>query len=263
MKKLEKLIQSGEKLLIPYITPDFPFKGVTEQLVPKLESIGIKVIELGIPFSDPLADGPTIQQSSMVAIENGCTLTRVLELAGWISENTSVAVVLMGYVNPLLQFGLERFYKTAAEKGVQGLIIPDIPLDEAEPHVKLGKQYGIANIFLVAPTTKSERISKISDNSTLFSYCVSMNGVTGNQALNTDFLRTNLANVAKFHSKPYVVGFGLSQPSDIRAVLSLAQGAVVGSALIKVMAGAKTTDAAVEAGVQFLTPLAGVLNEFR
>jgi len=262
MKKLEKLIHSEKKLLIPYITPDFPERGTTEILVKELQKLGILAIELGIPFSDPLADGPTIQQSSLKAIENGCTLSRVLDLAGWISSETPLAVILMGYVNPVLQYGTERFFKEAAEKGVQGLIIPDIPQDEAEPFVQLGRKFGIAMIFLVAPTTRPERIRQIDQNSTLFSYCVSMNGITGNQTLNAEFLKRTLASVDLNHPKPYVVGFGLSTPQDVRTVLSLAKGAVVGSALIRAMAPFKDAEKAAEAGTNFLKPLAGVLNEF-
>lgn len=262
MKKLEPLIHSEKKLLIPYITPDFPKRGTTEILVKELDKLGIRAIELGIPFSDPLADGPTIQQSSLKAIENGCTLSRVLDLAGWISAETSLAVILMGYVNPVLQYGTERFFIEASEKGVQGLIIPDIPQDEAEPFVHLGKKYGIAMIFLVAPTTRPERIRQINQNSTLFSYCVSMNGITGNQTLNPEFLKRTLASVDQNHPKPYVVGFGLSTPQDIRTVLSLSKGAVVGSALIRAMAPFDDAGKAAAAGIDFLKPLTGVLNEF-
>ncbi|NUQ81615.1 MAG: tryptophan synthase subunit alpha [Bacteroidetes bacterium] len=262
MKRLTSNFSTAEKVVIPYITPDYPVKGTTELLIAGLERQGVRIIELGIPFSDPLADGPTIQQSSMVALANGVNLDRVLELARWTYENTKIAVVLMGYVNPILRMGTRLFFEKAAAANVQGLIIPDIPQDEAEPFLKLADEFGLAMIFLVAPTTRPERISKISEASHLFSYCVSMNGVTGNQVLDAGFMKTTLNQVRQHHPKPFVVGFGIRSAQDVRAVLSEAKGAVIGSALIKELGAETTAEKAAQRGLNWFAPLAGVANEF-
>ncbi len=261
MKKLETLINSNQKLLIPYITPDFPFKGVTEKLVHELEKIGIKAIELGIPYSDPLADGPTIQQSSLVAIANGVNVKRVLELAGYVSKNTNIAVILMGYTNQMLQYGIDKFFSEAKLSGVQGVIVPDMPQDESNLFRQSALNNEIALIYLVAPTSKPERIQLISERSSLFSYCVSMNGVTGKDGIDFDSLKEIIARVSQFHSKPFVIGFGLSTPKDIQFVFKIAKGAVVGSALIRALEKGKTIDESVKSGIEFLKPLSEVTVE--
>lgn len=261
MKKLIQALDVNKKLLIPYLTPDFPFKGTTELLIPELERIGVKVMELGIPFSDPLADGPTIQASSLTALKNGANLSRVLELAGWISKNSSISVILMGYINPIMQYGFERFFKEAASAGVQGVIIPDVPQDEANMIRTLAMEFQIAPIFLVAPVSKTERIKLISEMSPLFSYCVSMNGVTGSAELQDDVLKQTITSVSQYHEKPLVVGFGLNRADQIKTVCSLAKGAVVGSAFIKALDKGTSAELAVKEGIQFLQPLVEATNE--
>lgn len=261
MKKLKEALEAKKSHVIPYLTPDFPLKGVTEKLASEFDRLGIKIMELGIPYSDPLADGETIQQASAVAIKNGVDVRRVLEIAKQISESTKISVILMGYFNQMLQFGFEKFLIEAKHSGVQGIIIPDLPQDECMEYKLLGDKYDIAFIFLVAPTSSQERIKLISERSSLFSYCVSMNGVTGKSGVDYENLKNLTTHASANHEKPFVVGFGLSTPDDIRFVTKLAKGAVIGSALLKSISNAKNSDEAVLLGMEFMRPLSEVVNE--
>ena len=261
MKKLKEAFEAKKKHVIPYLTPDFPFVNTTERLAVEFDRLGIKILELGIPYSDPLADGETIQKASSIAIKNGVDVKRVLDIAKKISETTKISVVLMGYLNQMLQFGFEKFLCEAKGSGVQGIIIPDLPQDECVRYKSLADKYDIAFIFLVAPTSSAERIKLISERSSIFSYCVSMNGVTGKSGVDYENLKNLTTHVSTYHEKPFVVGFGLSTPKDIRFVTKLAKGAVVGSALLKSISRAKSAEEAVLLGTEFIKPLAEAVNE--
>jgi len=221
-----------------YITAGYPEKSATVDLVLDLEKAGADIIELGMPFSDPLADGPTIQYASDVAINNGVDLVSIFEMVKEIRKSSKIPLVLMGYINPILHYGLEKFCKDAGECGADGLIIPDVPLEESEEIQSLANQNGLDVIYLVAPNSKDDRMRRVDSLSTGFVYCVSVTGVTGARAGN------EVANsVAKFKDRvkanvtknPIMIGFGIKSASDAKEIAGDVDGFIVGSALIEVI----------------------------
>ncbi len=255
----QSLRQQQRSALIPYITPEFPVRGTTVPLVHALEEASADLIELGVPFSDPIADGPTIQHSSRVALLNGVTLKKVLGIVHSIRSKSDIPVILMGYYNSFLRYKLDRFFRDAAAVGVDGVIVPDLPPEEAGELMQAARQKGVGITFLIAPTTADERIKKIDKLSTDFSYCVSVTGVTGERkSLGAKReLKTFLKRVNEHTKKPFVVGFGISRREQVLEVCQYADGAVVGSALIKSMENCTSVRVAVRAGVKFFRALRG------
>jgi len=196
------------------------------------EKSGAAMVELGIPFSDPLADGPVIQESSQQAIENGVTLNWILETVANIRQQSEIPIALMGYINPILKFGLTKFTKSCSEAGVDGLIIPDLPPEEADDYVKSSKTNGISPILLVAPNTPEKRIKEISRLAGDLIYCVAIIGITGGKGSTGDQLKSYLNRVEKNSDCPFIVGFGINDREDIVKMNQIAHGAVVGSAII-------------------------------
>ena len=229
---LQQLKTQNKKAVIPYLTPEFPIKGTTVPLILAFEQAGASLIEIGVPFSDPLADGPTIQRSSDVAIKNGVTVKRVLQLVDEARKRTNIPLILMGYINPILNYGMEKFISDARSAGVDGLIIPDLPPEESEEFRSHSKKYGISNVFLIAPTSPDERIRYVDTLSTDFIYCVSVTGVTGARNSFGGGFEEYLARVKKNTSKPFVVGFGIKSQEQVQNVTKYADGIVVASALI-------------------------------
>jgi len=252
-----RLRKEGRKALIPYITPEFPVRGATVPVLRAAADAGADMIELGIPFSDPIADGATIQHSSHVALENGVTISAVLSAVKEFRRSSDVPVLLMGYINPILQFGIKKFAGSAKEAGVDGVIVPDLPPEEAGELMGWSRESGLSNVFMIAPTTRDDRIRLIDEASTDFSYCVSLTGVTGARASleSNGSLDAFLARVRKIAKKPFVVGFGLSTREHVEQVWRVADGAVVGSALISRMATAQTPEDAAKAAGEFITSL--------
>lgn len=251
----QQLRLQNKKALIPYITPEFPVQGTTVPLILALESAGASLIEVGIPFSDPLADGPTIQHSSDVAINNGVTVHKILELVKEARKKTEIPLILMGYVNSLMHYGMEQFLIDAHHAGVDGLIIPDLLPDESEEYRMLSQKYHISNVFLIAPTTPDERIRFIDEVSTDFTYCVSVTGVTGARNSLNGNIGHFLSRVKKNTTKPFVVGFGIKSKEQVSEISKLADGVVVGSALLQSMVAAKTVDEAISSATTFFTSL--------
>ncbi len=238
---LTRLRGKKEKALTLFLTAGFPKINSTPSLVRMLERAGADIIELGMPFSDPLADGPTIQQSSQVALKNGMTLTRVLQTVQEIRKSSGIPVVLMGYVNPILRYGEESFFKDAAKAGVNGIILPEVPLEESPRFAAMINGAGLANILLVTPTTPAERVQRIDEICNGFLYCVSMTGVTGmkRSGSNEGFIKRVKANAKR---NPVLVGFGISTPRDASKLARDADGIIIGSALIKrLLAGESNT----------------------
>ena len=194
------------------------------------------MVELGMPFSDPLADGPVIQQASQVAIENGVNIKWILETVKEIRNSSEIPLVLMGYINPIIKYGLIKFMKGCRLAGVDGLIVPDLPPEEAEKFVQLARENSISPILLVAPNTSSSRIKIISELSGDLIYCVAILGITGS-GNDMENLEAYLTRVKENSSCPFVVGFGIKARGDIVLVNKLAHGAVVGSAIINAMDG--------------------------
>ena len=232
----------GRGAIIPYFMCGYPSAVQGARLVLAAIEGGADIVELGMPFSDPLADGATIQHAGHIALERGMNIQGCLETAGQIAALSDVPLILMGYYKPLLAFGLERFCRLAGENGICGLIIPDLPHEEAWPLQQAAHQHGLALIYLVPPTTPEERIAQIVAISAGepggFLYCVSLSGVTGERAELPPQLREFIRRVdgyTKKHRLPIAVGFGLSTPAHIAEVTSYADGAVVGSALVRLI----------------------------
>ncbi len=235
----QHLREAGDTALMPYLTMGYPERDSALSLVPAIAEAGADLIELGVPFSDPLADGPTIQASSQRALENGMSLSRCLSQARALrAAGVRIPFVLMGYYNPILQLGIERFAGEAATAGIDGVIIPDLPPEEAESVQPVLQAAGLDLVYLVAPTSDAARISTVTGRSDGFVYLVSLVGVTGARDQLTRDLGEFVARVRAATSKPLAVGFGIGTPGQAAEVAGLADGVIVGSALIKVIGGA-------------------------
>jgi len=236
------LRNSGKKAFIPYIMSGDPSLKATKKFIADLEEAGADMIELGVPFSDPLADGPTIQRAHERALQNGVTLKKVLTLVKETRETTQIPLILMTYYNPLFKFGVDTFVKKAVESGVDGVIVPDLIPDEGDELINSAKQHKLDIIFLLAPTSTQSRINKVSRASTGFIYYVSITGITGGKLSVSKPMKDTLSMIKKSSRKPVVVGFGISKPHEASTVAGLADGAVVGSAIVKLIAQGKRID---------------------
>lgn len=236
--RIEQLFENRDrssKVMSLFLTAGYPDLQSTVDLILGFEKNGADLIELGMPFSDPLADGPTIQYSSNIAIGNGITMERIFEMVRQIREESDIPLILMGYVNPVLRYGLEKFFRTASEAGVDGLILPDIPVEESTLVDRAAETYGLPIIYLVAPNTSDERMRRIDEKSEGFVYCVSVTGVTGardgeevSRSVNRFIARVN-ENVK---NNPKMIGFGIKSHKDAVRISEKADGFIVGSALI-------------------------------
>ena len=229
------LRRRGETALVPFLTAGYPGPGALPDLVEAVAEAGADLIEIGLPFSDPLADGPVIQHSSQQALAQGMSIARALDEAAAARRRAPLPLVMMGYLNPLLAYGLERFCAAAVRAGVDGLIVPDLPVEESAALRRAAKRAGLAPTFLIAPTSTAERIAAADRASAAFSYCVALTGTTGAALGVGSELRRYLKRVRRLARKPYVVGFGVSRPDQVRALAGLAHGVVVGSALIRAL----------------------------
>jgi tryptophan synthase alpha chain len=232
-KVFGQLRQEGKKVLIPYVSCGDPHLKFTEELVLGLAENGADLIELGVPYSDPVADGPTIQKASTRALAEGVTLEKIFSLVERLREKTSIPLIMMTYYNPVYVKGVENFLKRAGEAGIDGLIIPDLPVEESENLKDVAENYGLNLIFLVAPTSTPERIKKIVNMARGFIYCVSVTGITGARKELGGELASFLKVVQAHTSLPLAVGFGISGPDMARKAAGLADGIIVGSALIE------------------------------
>lgn len=227
------LKKKGRKALIGYVTAGFPKKNTLTVLAPLLGKSGLDLLELGVPFSDPIADGPTIQRASQVALANGVTLSWVLQAVSSLrSQDVSLPIVLMSYSNPILSMGLDRFFTKAKRSGVDGLIVPDLIPEEGRPFETAARKNQIDLIYLVAPTTPSDRLKQIAKATRGFLYAVSLTGVTGARDRLPRGVTEFLTRIRRFTTKPVAVGFGLSSSQHIQAVRKHVHGVIVGSALI-------------------------------
>lgn len=227
-----RLQAAHEGALVTFITAGDPSPDGTPALIAALADAGADVVELGIPYSDPLADGPIIQASSQRALECGVTPDTVLQMVQDSRALTDVPIVLMTSYNLALKYGLARFAQVFAEAGADGTILTDLPPEEAGPWKAASESAGLATIFLIAPTSTPERIALIAQSTTGFVYCVSRTGVTGARAEMAPELQALLSRIRAATDKPLCVGFGVSRPEHVRQVLEVADGAVIGSALV-------------------------------
>jgi len=229
-------------VLIPYFMCGYPTATRSVELVLAAAAGGADIIELGMPFSDPLADGATIQHAGHVALERGMTIAGCMEVARQVAAQSEVPLLFMGYYNPVMAYGIERFCQQAAASGVRGFIIPDLPYEEATPLQEAAQRYGLALIFLVPPTTPDARIAQIVQvamrSPGSFLYCVSLSGTTGSRTSLPPHLHSFIARVRGYTKEsglPLAVGFGLSTPAHIAEVTRYVEGAVVGSALVNLI----------------------------
>lgn len=230
-----KLKQKREKALVTYITAGDPNLATTANLVVAMDKAGADIIELGVPFSDPVADGPVIQRASVRALKNGSSLRGILDMVAELSLKVSAPLVLMTYYNPVLQYGLKDFCLQAVEAGVAGVIVPDLPAEEMYELVAFSKPVGLALIPLVAPTTSKERLNKATAEGSGFIYCVTVTGITGTaQNIMGDIARL-AEEVGQCSPLPAVAGFGIATPEQASMVAKHCDGVVVGSALVKMV----------------------------
>lgn len=245
--------QPGHVALMPFVTVGYPTIEATMEVVPLLASSGCDMVELGIPFSDPLADGATIQKASYYALQNGVTPQICLDVAGQLSRKVDIPLVFMTYFNPVLSYGLERFCDACAGSGVSGLIIPDLPPEEGSELESITGRRDLDLIYLLAPTSNDERIRIVAERSRGFIYLVSVTGVTGARDRLPVDLETFVARVRTIARQPLCVGFGIATPEQAKRVARIADGVIVGSRLIQLM----------EAGDNFIPDVSNFLKGLR
>lgn len=260
MNRIANFWKKEKKALVPFITSGFPKKNSMPELVIALTDSGASMIEIGIPFSDPVADGPTIQASSQIALANGLGLKDILRQVEKIRAKTEVPLLLMGYYNPLLAYGLEKFAMGARSSGVDGLIVPDLPPEEGGELGQACRKANLSLVYLIAPTTPRERISKISSACSDFCYCVSLTGVTGERKKTSADLKDFLLSVRMKTKKPFVVGFGVSTPEQVATLAPLADGVVVGSALVRFFLEEKNSRSALRKACALVKKMTERLN---
>lgn len=235
MNRINQKLKEDKKLLSIYFTAGYPSINDTVSIIKDLEKSGVDMIEIGLPFSDPLADGPTIQESSTAALKNGMTTERLFDQLADIRESVSIPLIIMGYFNPVLQYGVEAFCKKCQEIGIDGLILPDLPADVYDEEYKSTfEKYGLINVFLITPQTSDERIRYIDSISDGFIYMVSSASTTGAKTGFGDiqseyFKRIDAMNL----NNPQIVGFGISNNDTFTQATTYAKGAIIGSAFIK------------------------------
>ncbi|WP_418789949.1 tryptophan synthase subunit alpha [Phosphitispora sp. TUW77] len=231
--KFEELYAENKKALITFITAGDPDIETTIKLVLTLEKAGADIIELGVPYSDPLADGPVIQEASQRALQSGTSLKKILEAVSALRQQTKIPIILMTYYNPLLKYGLQKLATDAFESGVDGFIVPDLPMEESDELKNKLSSMNISLIPLVAPTSGIDRIKQIAAGGSGFVYCVSLTGVTGVRVGLPDNLKEFADSVKSVSKIPVAVGFGISTPQQVAAVSQYCDAVIVGSALVK------------------------------
>jgi len=251
------LRDEGRKALIPFLTAGDPNLDATAEIVLAMSEAGADLIELGVPFSDPIADGPVIQRATQRALDNGTTLDGILDLVRRIRRSSEIPILLFSYYNPLLARGLERLAAEAVEVGVDGLLASDLTVEESSRFVDVMNGRGLSTVFLVAPTSSPRRVERIARTSTGFLYAVSRTGVTGvRNELSEDL--TTFIRMLKLHTTlPVAVGFGISRPEHVQAVWKEADGAVVGSAIVSEIEKGMSSDHLAASVGQFVGWLRG------
>ena len=252
--RFQELKARGQKGLIAFITTGDPDLATTAKIVPAIADVGADIVELGIPFSDPLADGPSIQAAAGRALAKGASVAGVLDCVRGIRATCDVPLVLMTCFNPILQFNPEWFATQAKDVGVDGILISDLPPGESGDWVRMAHLSGLDTIFLVAPTTPPERIEEVCERSTGFVYCISRTGVTGARGDLPPDLGDLVSRVRARTDKPIGIGFGVSTPEQVRTVCQIADAAIVGSAIVDVIAVASQNEV-VTAAAKFVGEL--------
>jgi len=249
-----QIAQRGRKGFIPFVTAGDPDLDTSLSIILKLAELGADIIELGVPFSDPMADGPTIQRSSERALENGTTLRTVIDLASEFRKRSDVPIVLFSYFNPILRFGLDEFENSASEAGIDGLLLTDVIENEAAAISQRLTAKNIEVISLIAPTTSDERLKAICEHARGFIYAVSRAGVTGARQETSSTAETLVKRARQFTDLPIAVGFGISTAEQIADVWQFADASVVGSAIVSEIEKAQDPVASVDRFIRQLLP---------
>ncbi|MGA2553285.1 MAG: tryptophan synthase subunit alpha [Smithella sp.] len=234
-KKFESLRVKNEKALIVYLTAGDPSLEITKKLILGLEKAGVDILEIGVPFSDPTADGPVIQAASQRALKAGTTLPGILNMVATVRRVSEIPVVLFGYFNPFFAYGVKKFAYTAHKAGVDGVLVVDLPYEEAGELRTHTDAAGIDFISLIAPTTGTERLNKIAAKASGFIYYISITGITGTAAPKITDIKNEVGKIRRITSLPVAVGFGISKPQQAKEISRLADGVVIGSAVVRLI----------------------------
>lgn len=253
--KFRELRDRGESALVPYIVAGDPDLDRTRRLVLEFDARGADLIELGVPFSDPMADGPANQRAAARGLRSGATLPAILSTVEQLRHETNIPLILFGYFNPVFHYGCERLCTDAARAGIDGLLVVDLPPEEADDLAKPAKATGLDLIYLLAPTTPLARSRVIAQNASGFLYYVAVTGVTGARAALASDLETNVHNLRAVTDLPIGVGFGISTPEQARAVAAFADAVVVGSAISQLLENHAASDNLVQAAGDFVSAL--------
>jgi len=238
MNRIDSLFQNKKQdILSVYFTAGYPNLNDTETIIVELEKAGVDLIEIGFPFSDPVADGPVIQHSSEISLQNGMTVKLLFEQLKNIRQKVKIPLILMGYINPVVQYGIEKFCKDASEIGIDGVIVPDLPLEiYIDEYLSVFQRYNIHNIPLIPPQTKDDRIKKIDNASTGFIYLVSSSSTTGNKTAQNDVLDSFTGRLKKLNLRnPQLIGFGINNKTSFEHVCKYVSGGIIGTAFIKAL----------------------------
>ena len=262
MNKIKAQFQD-KKPLVTYISGGDPSLEMTEKLIYKLQAEGVDIIEIGIPFSDPLADGPVIQEASQRALKGGTTLKKLIAKINQIKDQVEVPLVLMGYYNSVLNYGEKEFARDLAEAGISGVIIPDLPMDEKADLSEHLSAYGVSQIMLVTPNTSEERLQQITAKSSGFLYCVAHLGTTGDDQQGVyPGLENYLERVRKIAGElPLGLGFGIDGPQKVKKIIDYSDGIIIGSALIKTIQSGDTEVKILENAGEFVRSIKDAINE--
>lgn len=233
--KFNELKKRNEKALIAFISAGDPDTETTKDLVLRMEKSGADIIELGIPFSDPLADGPTIQKSYLRALKKGVSLNKILKIVKEMRQKTDCPLILMSSYNPIYRYGENKFIGDAVSAGVDGVIIPDLPPEESDNLLNLSNKKGLDTIFLLAPTSNEERIKLVCKRSRGFIYYISVTGITGARKLLSKDIESMIKRIRRVTPLPLAVGFGISTPRQAKEIASCADGIIVGSAIVRII----------------------------
>ena len=260
-QRFEDLRKAGRTGFVAYITAGDPDLNTTHQVVLELDRRGVDVLELGVPFSDPLADGPVIQEASQRALAAGATLEGVLSMVADVRAETEIPIVLFTYYNPIHRYGVDRFVKRAADVGVDGVLMLDLPPEEGGDYIARMNEHGLDTIFLVTPTTRDDRMRLIASHTKGFVYYVSRTGVTGERDSLADEIQSKVSAICEYTDMPIAVGFGISTPEHVSEIARYADAVVVGSAIVRRM-GEYQRDADLVSKVgAFVGSLIGPLRE--
>lgn len=234
-EKFKTLKRQNKKAFVAFVTAGDPDLATTAKLIPALEEAGVDILELGVPFSDPMADGPVIQRSSERALKSGTSLIKILNLVKNSRKTSVLPILLMGYLNPILAYGVDKFFRDAKASGVDGTLIVDLPPEEGEAVRQAAKKHGVSLVYLLTPTSDAKRIALVSRKGSGFIYYVSLTGVTGAALKNQALRQGPLKKVLQKSKLPVCVGFGIKNAAQAKSVATQADGVVVGSALVNLL----------------------------